>query len=83
MYWNLNDFGYMSIICFWLTLTWDVLKWECGFKPALLFFRLTLTWDVLKSDVPLKFVVFVIRLTLTWDVLKCVSTKVLDCEYYD
>ena len=47
MYWN-KVIGLVLDKAGWLTLTWDVLKWDQREAAMTNFKRLTLTWDVLK-----------------------------------
>ena len=54
----------------WLTLTWDVLKYEIRGACARFSVRLTLTWDVLKCRSTVSKPIEEFWLTLTWDVLK-------------
>ena len=57
----------------WLTLTWDVLKYQCKLLVKWHSRRLTLTWDVLKYYIFSKGLIMEHWLTLTWDVLKSKS----------
>ena len=61
---------------FWLTLTWDVLKFCACVSLYNWLPGLTLTWDVLKFRSLCAFFPCALRLTLTWDVLKLSQIEV-------
>ena len=43
---------YLKLICpYWLTLTWDVFKWDNLIERIEDSLGLTLTWDVFKYDI--------------------------------
>ena len=69
MYWNF-DISKDSPSWFWLTLTWDLLKYVSLYWLFSTLSRLTLTWDVLKWCYINNNSFVLLRLTLTWDVLK-------------
>ena len=54
----------------WLTLTWDVFKYNIVSRFVFCKIRLTLTWDVFKLLKWFHCFSSTIRLTLTWDVFK-------------
>ena len=72
MYWN-EYVGLALSLPPGLTLTWDVLKYQCKLLVKWHSRRLTLTWDVLKYYIFSKGLIMEHWLTLTWDVLKSKS----------
>ena len=69
MYWNSGVMFKGIIKKFWLTLTWDVLKYDFSTNSAVMI-TININMRCIEMLAPIVVNEYIRRLTLTWDVLK-------------